>query len=104
MTGLLQQYITEHPELPRTPAGERQDRFLPELGFLVRLAIRISGGRIRTARQASVVLLAAALIMLVASATIFLMLGRVWRPAYTPVPVSHLAPGEPEINWPPVSP
>lgn len=53
------------PQAPRDPYGR-------EYGFFVRLAMRASGGRIRTAAQANAALLAAAAVFMAASLFFFL--------------------------------
>ena len=67
--GLLQQYQQEHPESLRRPPRPSQNG--AEAGFLTGIAMRFSGGKIRDAKQANVLLLIIAVALLVVSAAIF---------------------------------
>ena len=67
---LLEQYKQQHPEAfrPRENTGLGAD----EYGFLIKLAIRLPGGFVQNAKQASRVLLGAAGIALVITVLLLL--------------------------------
>lgn len=60
---ILKQYEKQNPEIPRAPASQE---FQNE-SSLVRMVMRLSGGRIRNAKQANYVLLGFATILIVTS-------------------------------------
>ncbi len=66
---ILSQYKEQHPE-----AFKEKPQWQPpsEYGFFIRLVMRLSGGRIREARQASLALVIAAGVVFVASIGIFI--------------------------------
>lgn len=68
---LLSQYKQDHPE-----AFRKAEAFQPsgEYGSLVRFVMRASGGRIREARGASIVLLIAAAAMAALAISIFFLI------------------------------
>lgn len=69
---ILSQYQQEHPEAFReAPKQQSSDGY----GFFIRLVLRLSGGRVRDARQAARVLLIAAVVMATASLFFFLTAG-----------------------------
>ena len=70
---ILEKYKGEHPEAfrPRENPGLASD----EYGFLIKLAIRMPGGFVRNARQASRVLLGAAVLLIVVSLSVFFWRG-----------------------------
>lgn len=60
----------------------------PEYGFFIRLVMRLSGGRIENARQASYVLLGAVVVILIVAIVVFLGasgLSSSIRPLHTPL-------------------
>lgn len=96
---LLEQYKQQRPEAfqeqkPSTPAADAYGR---EYGAIVRFAMRLSGGRIRNARQASVVLIAAAGIAFAVSLFLFFRTGGSSLPSAREIlrdtPTSGLRPG-----------
>ena len=70
---LLEQYKQQRPEAfkPSVAAQPTTDPYGREYGTMVRLAMRLSGGRIRDARQASYALLAVAVMFGIATLLIF---------------------------------
>ncbi|MBI4225189.1 MAG: hypothetical protein HY617_02570 [Candidatus Sungbacteria bacterium] len=73
---LLQEYEKNQPkaQLQRALPTEGQllaQRYAPDAGFFIRLVMKLSGGRIENTRQASMVLLGVAGIILAISVTIF---------------------------------
>lgn len=69
---ILSQYKQEHPETSReqkqTPAADEYGR---EYSGMIAFVMRLSGGRIRDARQANYALLGTALVIALAAMTIF---------------------------------
>ena len=65
---ILQKYKQEHPVSVLRPIQRQQS----EYGFFIRLAMKMSGGRIDNARQAIRVLLIAAVVISAASIVIFI--------------------------------
>ena len=70
---LLEQYKQQHPEAfrPRENTGLGAD----EYGFLIKLAIRLPGGFVQNAKQATRVLLGAAGLVFVVAIVLFLRSG-----------------------------
>lgn len=69
---LLSQYQQEHPEAFREqPKRQPSD----EYGFFIRLILRLSGGRVRDVKTVHKVLLIAAIIIALASMSLWLFAG-----------------------------
>ena len=68
---LLSQYKQEHPEFQEKKAIPLTDEYGRTYTGMIALVMRLSGGRIRDARQASYVLFAAAAVILVVSLIFF---------------------------------
>jgi len=66
---ILSQYKQQNPE-----AFREKPKWQPssEYGFLIRLVMRLSGGRIRDAKKASMALLSIAMVVLIMSIAIFI--------------------------------
>lgn len=63
----------QFPSAAQTPEQLLQQRYAPDTGFFIRLVIRLSGRRIQSARQASVVLLVVAGIIMFAALIVFVL-------------------------------
>lgn len=73
---LLSQYKQDHPEAPRKkPSSSLTDEYGREYSRMVALVMRLSGGRIKDARQASYVLLGIAVIIALVSLVLFFRTG-----------------------------
>ncbi|MBI3442188.1 MAG: hypothetical protein HY007_00230 [Candidatus Sungbacteria bacterium] len=73
---LLQEYNKTQPkiQLPHTLPTEGQllaQRYAPDAGFFVRLVMKLSGGRIQNTKQASIILLIFAMIVMIISLFLF---------------------------------
>lgn len=78
---ILQEYEKTQVKAPLPSTVQTQEqllaqRYVPDTGFFVRLVMRLSGGRIRDARQASLVLLIISALIVALSIIIFLYQGR----------------------------
>ncbi|OGZ96199.1 MAG: hypothetical protein A3J10_02290 [Candidatus Sungbacteria bacterium RIFCSPLOWO2_02_FULL_54_10] len=68
---LLEQYKQQRPEAFQEQKPAPADAYGREYGAMIRMAMRLSGGRIRTAKQADMALIAFASIALVISLFFF---------------------------------
>jgi len=86
---LLEQYKQQRPEAfkPSVAAQSTTDHYGREYGAMVRLVIRLSGGAIRDARQASYVLLAVAIVFGIATLLFFFGI-----PGSTPIQQNFINP------------
>ncbi len=96
---ILSQYQHDHPEAFR---GQKPrlttDEYGREYSGMLALVMRLSGGRIKDARQASLTLLIIAVAVFLASMAFFFFARPQGVSRYAPVPVT----GErPDVNWPP---
>ncbi|MBI4224766.1 MAG: hypothetical protein HY617_00385 [Candidatus Sungbacteria bacterium] len=84
---LLQEYskgMQPSQNAPRVQSPNTEPRYIEETGFLIRLVIQASGGKIQNTRQASFVLFGITLFIFISAIIIFLLSsGSLWT---VPVP------------------
>lgn len=92
---ILSQYEKQSPAV----SHEQPMYQLPsEYGFLIRLVMKISGGRIKDAIRANYILIGVAIVFLIIAGMIFLFARSGSNSRYAPVPVMS---NVPDVDWPP---